>query len=124
MERPKTDPQNGDLGTKKFDQQRLLMMTALIAGGACLLMALLGEHGLLRSLQYRKEKQILSTELRRIEAQNRQLRQEIDVLRNDGKYVETIARRELGMVRSDEIIYQFPASGEKASQVRRLQTGQ
>lgn len=82
------------------------------------LAAFFGEHGIVRELQHRREKLALEQELRRVETQNAVLRKEIEALRNDGKYIETIARRELGMVKPDEIIYQFPPSGEKASLVK------
>ncbi len=36
------------------------------------------------------------------------MRQEIDKLRSDRRYIEGIARKELGMVRADEMVYQFP----------------
>jgi len=73
-----------------------------------LLVALFGERGILRELNYRHQRDQLQQELHQLEAQNEDLRKEIDTLRHNGKYVETIARRELGMVKPDEIIYQFP----------------
>ncbi len=36
------------------------------------------------------------------------LKREIDALRTDPTYVERIARDELGMVREEEIVFQFP----------------
>lgn len=77
-----------------------------------------GEHGIVRELQHRREKVALEQEVHQIETQNEALRREIEALRNDRKYIETLARRELGMVKPDEIIYQFPPSGEKASAVK------
>lgn len=97
------------------DRQRFWLFAALVGGAALILIALFGGHGLIRELQFRKAKQTLTAELSGIEEQNLGLRREIDALRNNGKYVETIARRDLGMVKPDEIIYQFPASGEKAA---------
>jgi cell division protein FtsB len=44
---------------------------------------------------------------------NSALRQEIKSLRSDRRYIEDIARRELGMVKADELVYQFPAQGKK-----------
>lgn len=83
------------------------------------LAALFGDRGIMRELQHRRTLQSLNTELDKVSGRNEELRREIDALRSNGKYVETIARRELGMVKPDEIIYQFPPSGEKASTVRR-----
>ncbi len=36
------------------------------------------------------------------------LKAEIEALRGDPSYVERIARDELGMVRADEVVFQFP----------------
>ena len=41
------------------------------------------------------------------EAQNEGLRVEINSLRNDPSYIERVARTELGMVRDDELVFQF-----------------
>ena len=71
-------------------------------------LAVFGEKGLLRAFQYKKQKETLEQEMRQLEATNTALRQEIDKLRNDRRYIEGIARKELGMVRADEMVYQFP----------------
>lgn len=72
-------------------------------------LAVFGEKGLLRSLQYKRQKETLERELQHLEATNAALRQEIDKLRGDRRYIEGIARKELGMVRADEMVYQFPS---------------
>jgi cell division protein FtsB len=43
-----------------------------------------------------------------MEQVNTELRHDIDALRNDLQTIESLARRELGMVRDDERVYQFP----------------
>lgn len=70
--------------------------------------AIFGEKGLMRALQYKQQKETLELEMRQLEATNNALRQEIDKLRSDRRYIEGIARKELGMVRADEMVYQFP----------------
>lgn len=76
----------------------------------CMLgLAIFGEKGLLRALQYKQQKETLEQEMRQLEATNTALRQEIDKLRSDRRYIEGIARKELGMVRDDEMVYQFPS---------------
>lgn len=71
-------------------------------------LAVFGEKGLLRALQFKKQKEALEQEMSQLEATNAALRLEIDKLRNDRRYIEGIARKELGMVRADEMVYQFP----------------
>jgi cell division protein FtsB len=53
------------------------------------------------------QKTELEQKITDLEQANTELREEIDALRSDLKAVERIARRELGMVRPDEQIYQF-----------------
>lgn len=72
-------------------------------------LAVFGEKGLLRALQYKKQKEALEQEMSQLEATNAALRLEIDKLRSDRRYIEGIARKELGMVRADEMVYQFPS---------------
>lgn len=57
----------------------------------------------------------LSAELQDLRESNEELvreiatlKGEIDALRSDPNYVERIARDELGMVRSEEFVFQFP----------------
>ena len=76
---------------------------------AMLLLAVFGDRGLLRAVQYRRQKEALEAELRQLEEANAALRKEIAALRSDRRTIEGIARKELGMVRKDELIYQFPS---------------
>ena len=87
--------------TRRFPSIPVLIILALLA------MALFGEKGLLRSLQYHRQNQALGAEIRSLEIAREDLRQEIRALRDDMYTIEQVARRELGMVKEDEIVYQF-----------------
>lgn len=57
----------------------------------------------------------LASELREVESENerirrevRDLRREVRALETDPAAVERIARDELGMIRDDELVFQFP----------------
>jgi cell division protein FtsB len=69
--------------------------------------ALFGEKGILKALQATKQKDELKTEVHQLEETQANLRREIDALRSDRRYIENIARKELGMVKEDELVYQF-----------------
>jgi len=88
-----------------------------------LLTAILGGHGLMRWLQSDQDKKALTVELEKIEGQNARTRREIDSLMHNEKYIEMIARRDLGMVKADEIIYQFPNSEKKSAANQPRQEG-
>lgn len=69
--------------------------------------ALSGDRGLVASYKtglYRTE---LANKVAALRAANTLQRQEIQSLLHDRDYLEAIARKELGMVREDEIVYQF-----------------
>lgn len=76
-------------------------------------LALFGDKGILKAIQFNRQKGDLQAELQRLEEINRSLRQEIESLRSDRRTIEDIARRELGMVKADELVYQFPSRGNK-----------
>lgn len=69
--------------------------------------AFLGDRGILHMLKLSGQKASLEQKLVDAETQNKKLRVEIDSLRNDRRYIERVARTELGMVRDDELVFQF-----------------
>lgn len=69
--------------------------------------ALFGRKGILRSLQASRHHTALQAELQKQEAVIKQLKHEIEALQSDRKHIESIARRELGMVKDNELVYQF-----------------
>lgn len=77
--------------------------------------ALLGDRGVLRALQSYHHKQNLEQKLSVLQEQKEQLRVEIRLLQKDRDYWEQLARKELGMVREGELIYQF--SNESSSKM-------
>ena len=79
-----------------------LALVALILG-----FALFGDRGILHMLKLSGQKTVLSQKLADFETQNEGLRVEIAALRGDRRYIERIARTELGMVRDDELVFQF-----------------
>lgn len=74
-----------------------------------LALALFGDKGVVHTLQMSRYKAELEARLADLKSENARLREEIDALRNDHRRIERLARQELGMVKEDELIYQFPA---------------
>lgn len=79
-----------------------LALVALILG-----FALFGDRGILHMLKLSGQQATLTQKLADVESQNEGLRTEIAALRGDRRYIERIARTELGMVRDDELVFQF-----------------
>ena len=67
-----------------------------------------GDKGLLRIYELRHDKGRINTRLTDAKVENEKLKLEIIALKTDRRYLESIARKDLGLVRSNEVIYQFP----------------
>lgn len=79
-----------------------LLLIALLLG-----IAFFGEKGILRTMKLGQERAALQSRIAELEATQEELRKEIEALRSDRQYIESVARRELGMVKEDEVVYQF-----------------
>ena len=92
----------------------LLILIPLLILGA---LTFLGEKGILHLLRLQKEVAQIKESNIKLEEENQKLREEVKRLQNDKRYIEEIARKELGMVKEGEIIYQFdtPSAREGGS---------
>jgi cell division protein FtsB len=79
-----------------------------------------GDRGLLRINHLHRDRDEMQQHLQDLKGENDRLKREIAALQSDRRYLESIARRDFGLVRSNEVIYQFPpqekpaAPGDKA----------
>ena len=72
-----------------------------------------GERGFIHLYQMDRERQTYLEKIKGLERENRELLDEIRLLRSDRDYVENLGRRQMGFVKGDEIIYRFEAKKEK-----------
>lgn len=66
-----------------------------------------GERGVLRIYHLNREKQEIQKKVDELKTENERLKREIEALLNDRRYLESIARRDFGLVRPNRTIYQF-----------------
>ena len=71
-----------------------------------------GLRGIMRIHSLTKEKDQIVTLNKKLSEENHRLKDTIHSLRTDRKYIEDIARQELGLVKEDEIVYQFETSAQ------------
>lgn len=93
---------------------RITRRTYLIPAGCLafiLFFTVFGERGLLRIYEMRQEKKRIDDKVSELKTENDKLRTEIAALHNDRYHLERIARKDLGLVKPNEIIYQFPPAG-------------
>lgn len=92
------------------NRQKILMGIVLIAMTHFFLVALFGDNGLLELHRKHVAHQTVLKENARLTRDNLKMYRAIDRLENDAKYVENIARQELGMIQSDELIFKFKST--------------
>ncbi len=89
------------------DRKKVLLYSALIVAvvGAW---SVFGPYGVLKYYE-------VSRELNQVLAQNEQLResntalkQEVNKLKKDPVYLEEVARRQFGLIKKNEVLYEFP----------------
>jgi len=88
----------------------LLILISLLVLGA---FTFFGEKGILQLLRLQKEVGRIKERNIKQEEENQKLREEVKRLQRDKRYIEEIARKELGMVKEGEIIYQFDFPNHK-----------
>ncbi len=72
-----------------------------------------GEKGIFNLFRIQKEVARIKEKNVKLEEENQRLREEVKRLQTDKRYIEEIARKELGMVKEGEIIYQFDEKKKK-----------
>ena len=88
----------------------LVMLLSLLILGS---LTFFGEKGIFNLLHLRKEVVRIKERNSQLEEENQKLKEEIKRLQGDKRYIEEIARKELGMVKEGEIIYQFDTSPKR-----------
>jgi len=98
----------------------IYILALCLVGGLLFVWLSFGQNGLfdLLNLQVQREENV--TVLRDLRKRNRLLASEIRRLREDPKYFESAARKELGLVRENEIIYRVK-EGERGTITRPIQ---
>ncbi len=95
-------------------RRKIALMAALAALGLLLIFTIIGDDGILELARLHATHATLCAENAGLSRENLQLYRTIDRLQNDSTYVENVARRELGMIRADELIFQFQVPVKRA----------
>ena len=95
------------------DRQKILLLFVILGLCALLLFIMFSDNGLSDLFTLRSERDRLIQENMRLKRENLTLYRTIDRLKNDPAYIESIARRELGMIRKGEVILKPKPTKEK-----------
>jgi len=85
-------------------KQSLFLSVAALVLVSLLFFIIFGEHGLIDLNSLKNERNQLIEKSEKLTLKNCSLSVEIDRLKHDPKYIENVARQELGMVGEDELI--------------------
>ena len=85
--------------------EKVLLFAVAILSAVVLGYSVFGDNGFLANHSLKARHQLLLKEVSETERENEALRKEIGGLKDDRKYIERIAREELGMVREGEILF-------------------
>jgi cell division protein FtsB len=85
-------------------KQSIFLSIAALALVSLLFFIIFGEHGLIDLNALKNERNQLAEKSEQLTHKKLSLSVEIDRLKHDPKYIENVARQELGMVGEDELI--------------------
>jgi cell division protein FtsB len=94
-------------------REKILLSVAILALCSMLFFVVFGENGLVDLKILRQQRDNLLGRNRILEQENLSLYREIDRLKHDLKYIENVARQELGMIKKDEVIFKLKNSRKK-----------
>ncbi len=66
-----------------------------------------GDRGFVYLYRMDRERQVYLERIKNLEAANQELRDEINRLQYDKEYIEATARKELGLLKKNEVVYKF-----------------
>lgn len=87
-------------------RQNISLVASILVLFSLLLFILFSDNGLADFFKLRSDRDRLVQENERLKHENLSLYRTIERLKNDPEYIESIARKELGMIRKDEVILQ------------------
>jgi len=79
-----------------------------------------GEQGLIHLYHTEMERKAYVERIHRLAEENQALLEEVHRLRTDMEYIESVARKELSLIKKNEIIYRFDKRGPRGKDTGRM----
>jgi cell division protein FtsB len=89
-----------------FRHLRLAILVVLVLA----VVSVVGNRGLIRLYHLRQEQAALEREIDQLGAANAGLAEEVRAMRTDPSRLEAIAREDLGLVKPNELVFEFPSA--------------
>ena len=101
------------LGKKEFIKIFCLILLFL---GLIVAWLAFGDRGFIHLYQMEKDRKAYAERIRVLEEENQKLLKQIEGLRSDKEYIESEARKELGLLKENEVIYRFEGEQDRTEQ--------
>jgi cell division protein FtsB len=95
------------------DRQKILLLIVILVLFSLLVFIMFSDSGLADLFKLKSEKDRLLQENTRLKRENLTMYRMIERLKNDPEYIESIARKELGMIKKGEVILKPRSSGDE-----------
>jgi cell division protein FtsB len=102
------------LALSKREFVKIFCITLLFLGLIIAWLAF-GDRGFIHLYRMEKERQSHVERIRILEEENQRLLEQINRLRSDEEYIASEARKELGLLKEDEVVYRFDRAQDKTS---------
>jgi len=111
---PKSQENTVSLAKESEEWSSLFTMVLIAGFGAVmLLISVIGNYGILATNRLEEHEQILVQKLDSMILEKVLMTEEIAALKTNPAYIELIARKQLGLVRTGEVIFYLPESAER-----------
>lgn len=94
----------------------IVLLLALLSGA----WLWFGEGGFVRLYHSEAERQACIDRIRRLAEENEVLLNEVHLLRTDPEYLESVARRNLNLIKENEVVYRFENESESPAAVEEI----
>jgi cell division protein FtsB len=91
----------------KWNQKGLTKLGVILAFFLIVVWLAFGKRGLIHLYRMEGQRQEYRERIQELERKNHELLQEIERLRTDDGYIESVARKELNLLKEDEVHYHF-----------------
>ena len=105
------------IGVLKFISVTVLFFAFIIAWLG------FGERGFIHLYRMEKDRRAYAKKIEQLREKNRELLEEIERLRTDDKYIESLARREFDLIKDNEVLYRFSGSEGRVRTKDQSRTG-
>ncbi len=101
------------MSDRMSDRQKILLSIVIVLLFSLLVFIMFSDSGLADLFKLKSERDRLLQENARLKRENLTMYRMIERLKNDPEYIESIARKELGMIKNGEVILKPKPSGDE-----------